>query len=94
MTLVDPITNQPIKVDKMWYKKKGDQNINCFYPAIKLLIARLFQTAYNGSKLTKLPKFSRHKIMHGESIDYGNIENTIRAFMLIDFLDYFSKFSS
>jgi hypothetical protein len=30
--------------------------------------------------------FNRHMILHGESLDYGSIENIIRAFMILDFL--------
>lgn len=30
--------------------------------------------------------FNRHKIMHGEYLKYGRIDNTIRAFLILDFL--------
>jgi hypothetical protein len=53
-----------------------------------ILLDILFQTAYPGDELKKLPSFSRHKIMHGESLDYGKIENVIRAFLILDFLSY------
>lgn len=46
----------------------------------------LFQKSGRGENL-KIPfLFSRHKIMHGEYIYYGRIDNTIRAFMILDFL--------
>lgn len=32
--------------------------------------------------------FNRHKIMHGENTRYGRIDNTIRAFLILDFLYY------
>jgi len=31
-------------------------------------------------------QFSRHKIMHGEDLQFGTIDNVIRAFLLLDFL--------
>lgn len=52
-----------------------------------LLFDILFQTAHPMDKIEDLkPPFSRHKIMHGQYLEYGNIENTIRLFLLIDFL--------
>lgn len=30
--------------------------------------------------------FSRHKILHGGYVKYGRIDNTIRAFLVLDFL--------
>jgi hypothetical protein len=53
-----------------------------------LLLNVLFQTAYHGDELKNLPTFSRHKIMHGESIEYGKMENVIRALLILDFLSY------
>ena len=37
-------------------------------------------------KLRPFFKFSRHKIMHGEDYRYGNIDNTLRVFIILDFL--------
>lgn len=54
--------------------------------ASELLLAVLFQTAYPGVPLKNATSFNRHKILHGESTNYGRIDNVIRAFMLIDFL--------
>lgn len=52
-----------------------------------LLFDVLFQTAYRTQKIEELkPPFSRHKIMHGQHLEYANVENTIRLFLLIDFL--------
>ena len=53
-----------------------------------LILDVLFQKAYHGDQLIILPTFSRHKIEHGESLDYGKIENVIRAFLILDFLSY------
>lgn len=46
----------------------------------------LFQKAQRGEPLETPFTFSRHKIMHGEYVNYGRIDNTIRAFMILDFL--------
>ena len=54
--------------------------------ASDLLLAVLFQTAYHGVALKRASSFNRHKIMHGESLYHGRIDNVIRAVMLIDFL--------
>lgn len=53
--------------------------------ASKLLLDILFQTVYPDDKNIIGP-FSRHKIMHGQFLEYGNIEDTIRLFLLFDFL--------
>ena len=39
--------------------------------------------------MQNLSMISRHKILHGEEIRYGTLENTIKLFL---FLNYFSKF--
>jgi len=52
-----------------------------------ILFDVLFQKAQPMDKMEDLkPPFSRHKIMHGQFLEYGNMENTIRLFLLIDFL--------
>lgn len=53
-----------------------------------LLLNVLFQQAFHGDDLKNLPSFSRHKILHGESVTYGKLENVIRAFLILDFLSY------
>ena len=45
----------------------------------------LFQKALPGQSLATPFTFNRHKIMHGESLKYGRIDNTIRAFLMLDF---------
>lgn len=37
-------------------------------------------------KLRPFFQFSRHKIMHGEDLKFGTIDNVLRAFLLLDFL--------
>lgn len=46
----------------------------------------LFQKSQTGEPLETPFTFSRHKILHGESIRYGRKTNTIRAFLILDFL--------
>jgi hypothetical protein len=57
----------------------------------EVLIEGLFQSAYHGTELTKPSFLSRHKILHGEDIEYGNLSNTIKLFLI---LDYLSKFTA
>lgn len=45
----------------------------------------LFQDADHGKPLKTPYTFSRHKIMHGEYYRYGRFDNTIRAFLILDF---------
>jgi len=50
----------------------------------------LFQQAFHGEG-QKNPSFlSRHKILHGENIEYGTLENAIKLFLI---LNYLSKFA-
>lgn len=46
----------------------------------------LFQNSQRGKPLKTPFTFNRHKIMHGECLRYGRIDNTIRAFLILDFL--------
>lgn len=52
--------------------------------ANEVLFDILFQKALTGERASVT--FSRHKIMHGEYLTYGRIDNTIRAFLVLDFL--------
>jgi hypothetical protein len=52
----------------------------------KILLDLLFQKALPGKPLKTPFTFSRHKIMHGEYTRYGRIDNTLRAFLVLDFL--------
>jgi len=51
-----------------------------------ILLEVLFRKTYPGVSTRDLFTFSRHKIMHGEQIAYGRIDNTIRALLVLDFL--------
>ncbi len=46
----------------------------------------LFQKSQKGKPLEKPFNFNRHKIIHGESLNYGRKDYVIRAFMVLDFL--------
>jgi hypothetical protein len=50
----------------------------------------LFQQAFHGEGLKNPSFLSRHKILHGEDIEYGTLENAIKLFLI---LNYLSKFS-
>lgn len=55
-------------------------------PACEIFVDFLFEPSVRGkrSHIT----FNRHKIMHGERIGYGRMDNTVRAFLALDFLSY------
>ncbi len=57
---------------------------NLIHIANEVLFNILFQTTYTTDKASST--FSRHKIMHGEYVTYGRMDNTIRAFLILDFL--------
>jgi hypothetical protein len=46
----------------------------------------LLQSSHRGVPLKTPFNFNRHKIMHGESVEYGRKDYLIRAFLLLDFL--------
>jgi len=74
------------KVDwKKWYRSRTtNQDMDVLANEIFLNI--LFQKAYRGTDLDIPFTFNRHKIIHGEYLRYGRIDNTIRAFLILDFL--------
>ncbi len=51
-----------------------------------IFIDILFQKAFPGQPLKTPFIFNRHKIMHGETLRYGRIDNVIRTFLILDFL--------
>jgi hypothetical protein len=59
-----------------------------FELACELLLDYLFQKSVPGEPLANPFSFNRHKIIHGETIRYGRIDNAIRSFLIIDFLSY------
>jgi hypothetical protein len=46
----------------------------------------LFGTVNPGEPIHTPITFSRHKIMHGEHLNYGTVSNTFRTFIILDFL--------
>ena len=46
----------------------------------------LFANVNPGEPIKTPITFSRHKIMHGEHLNYGTKPNTIRTFLILDFL--------
>lgn len=89
----DPLT-------KMWIDGKGNQSktkkeaiqkliasLNEYSPLGEfLLLEILFQQSI--PELSIQTTFSRHKIIHGEFLNYGRVDNTIKAFLILDFLHY------
>jgi len=90
---------------KMWVDEYGNQSkrrddarrkliasLSEFSPPGRyMLLDVLFQRSYHGEELGIPTTFSRHKIIHGEYIDYGCIENTIKAFLTLDHLSYLGE---
>jgi hypothetical protein len=50
------------------------------------ILNTLFQTAYTKQKLKKPFGLNRHKIMHGEYVNYGRNDHLIRSYLILDFL--------
>ncbi len=70
---------------KEFYKNMTpDQDLDELANEIFLNI--LFQGSQRGEPLKTPFTFNRHKIIHGEYVKYGRIDNTIRAFLILDFL--------
>jgi len=70
---------------KQWFKGQTP-NPNLLDLANDIFLNILFQRSDPGEPLGIPFTFSRHKIMHGEYLRYGRIDNTIRAFLILDFL--------
>jgi len=60
-------------------------------PANDIFLNILFQKAQPGEPLETPFTFNRHKIMHGECTTYGRKDNTIRTFLILDFLATLSR---
>jgi hypothetical protein len=54
-----------------------------------LITEGLFHTANRGVKLPEQISFNRHKILHGEETEYGNLTNTLKLFLILDYLSRF-----
>jgi hypothetical protein len=78
----DPNTNQNVS----WKDVFNDalQNQDDFTK----LIGSIFEKILFQKETDKAPiiNFSRHKISHGAIVRYGTIENTVRCFMILEFL--------
>lgn len=60
--------------------------------AVHLLLDILFQKALPDQEMVNLKfPFSRNKIMHGQYLEYGNIEDTLRLFLILDFISELQK---
>jgi hypothetical protein len=70
---------------KQWFKAQTS-NQELLDLSNHIFLNILFQKSDRGEPLGTPFTFSRHKIMHGEYVNYGRIDNTIRAFMILDFL--------
>lgn len=53
-----------------------------------LFLDILLQHSRTGEPLKVQYNFNRHKIMHGESVNYGRLDFVIKAFMLLDYLAF------
>jgi hypothetical protein len=73
---------------KRWKEHFKPHTADQYLPdlANEVILNLLFQKAWPGQSLSTPFTFSRHKIMHGEYTRYGRIDNTIRAFLILDFL--------
>lgn len=78
--------------DRQWKSKFRAQTANQYFSdsflalANDILLDVLFQKALPSQPLKTPFTFSRHKVMHGEYTRYGRIDNTLRAFLILDFL--------
>jgi hypothetical protein len=70
---------------KTWYKAQT-ANQDMMDVANDIFLNILFQKSQRGKPLETPFTFNRHKILHGENVSYGRIDNTLRAFLLLDFL--------
>jgi len=78
------------RVWKGWFKGQTP-NQKLFDLANDIFLNILFQKSQPGRPLETPFTFNRHKIMHGEYLKYGRIDNTIRAFLILDFLAILSN---
>jgi len=84
-------TQKGVRQDRQWKSKLRAQianqySLDLFSLTSDILLDVLFQKALPGQPLKVPFTFSRHKVMHGEYTRYGRIDNTFRAFLILDFL--------
>ena len=72
--------------DKLKNTIENMKNEKYANPARELLADILFQ--YTKTAIPVKSDFCRNKILHGEEVEYGSIHNVIRAFLIIEFLDF------
>jgi hypothetical protein len=56
----------------------------------EVIIDGLFQHALHGENLKNPFFISRHKILHGEDIGYGTLENAFKLFLILNYLSEFA----
>lgn len=78
-------------INKKKWLKSQTLNSELLDIANDVLLNILFQGASPGEPLKTPFTFNRHKILHGEYLRYGRIDNTIRAFLILDFLSNVSE---
>lgn len=79
------------KINKRKWFIKQTLNSELLDIANDVFLNILFQGANPGEPLKTPFTFNRHKILHGEYLKYGRIDNTIRAFLILDFLSNVSE---
>lgn len=79
------------KINKRKWFIKQTLNSELLDIANDVFLNILFQKSNPGQPLTTPFTFNRHKILHGEYLIYGRIDNTIRAFLILDFLSSVSE---
>ena len=55
-----------------------------------VLVDGIFQRSIHGDDLKNPSFLSRHKILHGEDLKYGTIKNSIKLFLILEYLSEFS----
>ena len=76
--------NKDIKFDE--YFRELTTHDEFFDAMNDVFLNVLFQRTQPGEDYTSTIHFSRHKILHGENLNYGRKDYTIRCFMILDFL--------
>lgn len=79
-------------IERVTVDKNEDSKLDeLLYLALEQFDLILFQHSTWGEPLQVQTSFNRHKILHGEYLDYGNMTNVIKAFMILDFLAMITK---
>jgi hypothetical protein len=78
-------------IDKDGWLRRYISNHKILDAAAELYFDVLFQRALPGEPLQTPFTLSRHKIMHGEQVKYGRIDNAIRLFLALDLLAWVTR---